>query len=390
MTFAYFDTVGGISGDMTLGAFVSAGVPLDHLSEELRKLGLEGYELSATHIERSGIAATKVDVIVSADQHHHRHLKEISAIIENSTLSNPVKEYAKASFRAVAIGEAKVHNSTIEGVHFHEVGALDSIVDIVGTAICLEYLNIDHVYSSPIKLGNGGQVNTQHGIMPVPTPATIEILKGYPTVLTSIQAELTTPTGAAIIKALSKGVLSTERMRIERIGYGAGTREIDEVPNLLRIMIGQLEADYGSDEIVSVETNIDDMNPEIYPFVLEKLMEAGAHDAYLVPILMKKGRPGMLLSALVERSKLDPILSILFLETTTLGVRIQPIERRKVSRSSRQVKTSFGTVKVKVIRKDAAEYLVPEFEECKRLSLERAIPLKEVYKQLERELAATG
>jgi len=387
MTFAYFDTVGGLSGDMTLGAFVSAGVSLDHLTGELRKLGLEGYELSATHVERSGIVATKIDVIVSGDQLHHRHLKDISAIIDSSTLSTRVKETAMAIFREVAIGEAKVHNSSIERVHFHEVGALDSIVDIVGTAVCLDYLNIDDVYSSPVKLGNGGQIETQHGVMPIPTPATIEILKGYPTILTSIKAELTTPTGAAIIKALSKGMLSGERMRVERIGYGAGTREIEEIPNLLRIMVGQLEAEYATDEIVSVETNIDDMNPEIYPFVIEKLMESGAHDAYLVPILMKKGRPGMLLSVLVERSKLDPILSILFLETTTLGVRIQPIERRKVSRSSRQVQTSFGTVTVKVIRKDEVEYLVPEFEECKRLSREKAIPLKEIYKQLERELA---
>jgi uncharacterized protein (TIGR00299 family) protein len=387
MTFAYFDTIGGLSGDMTLGAFISAGVPLDFLSSELRKLSLEGYELSATHIERSGIVATKVDVIISDDQRHHRHLKDISALIDNSSLGARVKERAKAIFHEVAVGEAKIHNSTIEHVHFHEVGALDSIVDIVGTAICLDHLKIDEVYSSPIKLGNGGQITTQHGIMPVPTPATIEILKGYPTVLTQVKSELTTPTGAAIIKALSKGMLSTERMRIERIGYGAGTREIDELPNLLRIIIGQLDAEYSSDEIISVETNIDDMNPEFFPFVLEKLLEAGAHDAYLVPILMKKGRPGMLLSVLLERAKLDTILSILFLETTTLGVRIQPIERRKVSRSSRQVHTSFGTVTVKVIHKDAKNHLIPEFEECKRLAREKGIPLKDVYKQLERELA---
>ncbi len=387
MTFAYFDTIGGLSGDMTLGAFVSAGVPLDYLSAELRKLGLDGYEISATHVERSGIVATKIDVTISGEQHHHRHWKDISAIIDNSSLNSRVKDTAKAIFREVAVAEAKVHNSTPERVHFHEVGALDSIVDIVGTAVCLEYLKIDHVYSSPVKLGNGGQINTQHGIMPVPTPATIEILKGYPTVLTSVKSELTTPTGAAIVKALSKGMLSSERMRIEHIGYGAGTREIAEIPNLLRIIVGQLDAEYASDEIVSIETNIDDMNPEIYPFVLEKLMEAGAHDAYLVPILMKKGRPGILLSVLLERSKLDSILSILFLETTTLGVRIQPIERRKVSRTVRQVQTTFGTVNVKAVHKDGVEYLVPEFEECKRLSRERSIPLKDVYKQLERELA---
>lgn len=388
MTFAYFDTVGGISGDMTLGAFVSAGVPLDHLSSELRKLGLEGFELSATHIERSGIVATKVDVTLSGDQKHHRHLKDISAIIDNSTLGAKSKERAKAIFREVALGEAKVHDSTIERVHFHEVGALDSIVDIVGTAVCLEYLKVDEVYSSPIKLGNGGQVNTQHGIMPVPTPATIEILKGYPILLTSIPSELTTPTGAAIIKALSRGLLTNERMRVERVGYGAGTREIKELPNLLRIVIGQLDAEYEFDEIVSVESNIDDMNPEIFPYVLERLMQVGAHDAYVVPILMKKSRPGMLLSVLLERSKLDPILSILFAETTTLGVRIQPIERRKVGRSSRQVQTSLGAVTVKVILKDTKERLVPEFEECKRIAREKGIPLKDVYQLLERELAA--
>ncbi|HEY5615221.1 MAG TPA: nickel pincer cofactor biosynthesis protein LarC [Bacteroidota bacterium] len=386
MNIAYFDTIAGISGDMTLGAFVSAGLPVDELAAELKKLNLHGFELHASHIERSGIVATKVDVVISEQPHSHRHLKDINAIIDNSSLSDPVKQTAKKIFLEVAVAEAKVHNSTLEKIHFHEVGAIDSIVDIVGTAICLDTFNIEAVYSSHVRTGNGGFVKTQHGTMPIPTPATVEILKGYPTELTDIPFELTTPTGAAIIKALSRGVLSTEHVKVESIGYGAGTREIEQVPNLLRVLIGQLETPYRHDEIVTIETNIDDMNPEVYPYVMERLMNAGAHDAYLVPIIMKKGRPGILLSAMVERSKLDAAMEVLFRETSTLGVRIQPIERRKLPRAQKLVQTSLGSVTVKSIVRDGKERLVPEFEECKRLAMEKNLPLIEVYRILEKEL----
>ncbi|HWP83489.1 MAG TPA: nickel pincer cofactor biosynthesis protein LarC [Bacteroidota bacterium] len=386
MKIAYFDTIAGMSGDMTLGAFVSAGVPFDALDAELKKLNLGGFELQASHITRSGIVATKIDVIISEQPKYHRHLKDINALIEGSSLSQTVKERAKKIFYEVAVAEAAVHRSTLEKIHFHEVGAIDSLVDIVGTSICIEFLGIQEVYSSPVRLGSGGFVNTQHGTMPVPTPATIEILKHYPTVLTDIPFELTTPTGAAIIKALSRGTLSLERLRIEAIGYGAGTKELDQVPNLLRVLVGELEPEMHADDIVSLETNIDNMNPELYPYIIEQLLAAGAHDAYMIPIIMKKGRPGILLSVLAERSKLDALSALLFRETTTLGIRIQPVERKKLPRNQRRVKTSLGEVSVKEIVRDGKVILATEFEECKRIALEKNLALIEVYKILEKEL----
>jgi uncharacterized protein (TIGR00299 family) protein len=388
MRIAYFDTIAGISGDMTLGAFVSAGVPLDELTAELHKLHLTGFELQASHRERSGIVATKIDVVISEPPHGHRHLKDIHAVIDASGCSSFVKETAKRIFHEIAVAEATVHHSTPEKIHFHEVGAIDSIVDIVGTAICLEKLKVEAVYTSPIRTGSGGFVNTEHGKMPVPTPATVEILKGYPTELTNLPYELTTPTGAAIVKALSRGVLRSERVRVESIGYGAGSREIEHVPNLLRIMIGELEPELQSDDVVTIETNIDDMNPEVYPYVMEQLLNAGAHDVFLVPIIMKKGRPGMLISVLIERSKLDAALGILFRETSTLGVRLQTVERRKLPRATKQVNTSLGVVTVKSVIRDGHEQLVPEFEECKRLAKERGLPLLDVYKILEAEFSS--
>jgi uncharacterized protein (TIGR00299 family) protein len=385
MRIAYLDTLAGISGDMTLGAFLSAGVRLDRLINELRKLNVSGYELSASHIKRNGISATKVDVVISEAPSYHRHLSNINAIIEQSSLSTTVQNYAKKIFYEVAVAEAAVHNSTIEKVHFHEVGAIDSIVDIVGTAICLEAMDIERVYSSPVKVGSGGTVHTQHGMMPVPTPATMEILKGYPIVLTEIPFELTTPTGAAIIKALSAGTLPFEQVRVQAIGYGAGARELEAILNLLRLIIGDIADEHQRDEVMSIETNIDDMNPEILPYVIERLMGAGALDAFLVPIIMKKGRPAHMLSVLADRQTLDAMLGILFRETSTLGVRIQNIERRKLPRSQRLVQTTLGAVSVKAVTVNGQERLVPEFEECKRLALEKNIPLTEVYKILENE-----
>jgi pyridinium-3,5-bisthiocarboxylic acid mononucleotide nickel chelatase len=386
MKIAYFDTISGISGDMTLGAFISAGISIDELISELQKLNLDGFELSAQHVTRNGIAAVKVDVIISNQPHYHRHLKDIEALIDKCDLSPNVKTHAKKIFLEVAIAESKVHNINIEEVHFHEVGAIDSIVDIVGTSICLEKLGIQAVYSSPIKVGNSGVVKAQHGMLPVPTPATMEILKDYPIVLTDVPFELTTPTGAAIIKALSQGVLTMERVQISKIGYGAGSRKIEQLPNFLRILIGEITPEYCADEIVGLETNIDDMNPEIFPYVIEKLLAAGANDAYLIPIVMKKGRSGVLLSVLVERTKIEKILEIIFRETTTIGVRIRPIERKKLSRTQKQMQTSFGNVMVKVILMEGKEKLRVEFEECKRIALEKNVPLIEVYRILEHEL----
>jgi pyridinium-3,5-bisthiocarboxylic acid mononucleotide nickel chelatase len=386
MKIAYFDTIAGISGDMTLGAFISAGVSLDQLIDELGKLRLTGFGVTAKQIQRNGITAVKVDVVISDAPKYHRHLADINAIIDQSELTAGVKDRAKKIFHEVAVAEAKVHNSTIEKVHFHEVGAIDSLVDIVGTSICLELMGIERVFSSPVKIGNGGTVMTQHGVMPIPTPATSEILKGYPVALTDIPFELTTPTGAAIIKALSHGTLASERLTVSSIGYGAGTKELTGIPNLLRVIIAEIEPALNRDEMLVVETNIDDMNPEILPYVIEKLIAAGANDAFLTPILMKKGRPAHLLSALVERSLMEAIVSVIFRETTTLGVRIFPVERRKLTRTKKTVQTSLGTVNVKSVTLDGKEKLIPEFEECKRLAVEKNLPLREIYSILDREL----
>lgn len=415
MTIAYFDTIGGISGDMTLGAFIQAGVPLEYLRKELQKLPVEGYSLEQKTVQRNAITAVKLNVIVEGDnaiaeshahdEHHHPHdahshhhgslahphhsrsLKDILALIETSALAARVQERASKIFTIIGTAEAKIHSTTLDQIHFHEVGAVDSIVDIVGTAICMEYFGVDAVYSSPIKLGSGGFVNTQHGKMPIPTPATVEILKDYRTVLTDVPFELTTPTGAGIIKALSSGMLSMEQLNVKSIGYGTGTQDIPQLPNLLRIFIGDLVEGHDHDELVTVETNIDNMNPEVFPFVLERLLSVGAHDAFMIPVIMKKGRPGILLSALVNRGKLDAVLNVVFAETSTLGVRIQPVERRKLKRSFKIVKTLFGEMKVKVITVDGADRLAPEFEECKRIALEKNIPLIDVYKQVEAELS---
>jgi uncharacterized protein (TIGR00299 family) protein len=386
MKIAYFDTIAGISGDMTLGALISAGVSFDELREELSSMGVTGFELQARHIERHGILATKVDVVISEQPHYHRHLKDIENIIEKSSLPDKVKGRAKNIFREVAIAEAHVHNQPLEKIHFHEVGAIDSLVDIVGVAIGIEKLGIEDVYSSPVKVGNGGTVKSQHGFLPIPTPATVEILKGYPLELTNIPQELTTPTGAAIIKALSRGVLNTEKICISSIGYGAGERELDQIPNILRVFIGELETSKDSDEIINIQTNIDDMNPEILPHVIDTLLSKGANDAFLVPILMKKGRPAFLCNILAERSKLDNLLDVLFKETSTIGVRIHAVERTKLQRTQKQIQTSLGKIFVKAIVIDGQERLRPEFEECKRVANEKKLPLIDVYKIIESEL----
>jgi hypothetical protein len=388
MRIAYLDTIAGISGDMTLGAFISAGVKLEQLQNELLKVNLTGYELKTETVTRSGISAVKLNVVVHKEPHYHRHLKDIYTIIDASTLNDKIKDNAKKIFLELAKAEASVHDTTIEKIHFHEVGAVDAIVDIVGTAICLDILNIEKVFSSPVKLGNGGFVETEHGRMPIPTPATVELLKNYPTVLTDIPFELTTPTGASIVKALSNGIISFENILVKSIGYGAGSRDLGEVPNLLRIFIAELLPTTTDEDVVIIETNIDDLNPEIYPYVIEKLLIAGAHDAYLIPIIMKKGRPGILLSAMAAKSNLRDIVNIIFQQTTTLGVRIQELHRKTLLRSSKTVRTSFGDIKVKAIQVDGIERLTPEFEECKRIADEKNIPIIEVYKIFEKELSS--
>ncbi|HUI08717.1 MAG TPA: nickel pincer cofactor biosynthesis protein LarC [Bacteroidota bacterium] len=390
MRIAYLDTVGGIAGDMTMAAFVSAGVPFDELRQGLGALGIGGFELAARHVTRNAVDALHIDVVATAEHHVHRHMADIERILEASALGARVKERARAVFTLIAQAEAKVHGTTPDRVHFHEVGALDSIVDITGSALCMEIAGIDAVYSSPVKLGSGGTVQTRHGTMPVPAPATIEILRGYPTVLTNVPHELTTPTGAAIVRALSSGVLNEERLLAETIGYGAGTNEFPELPNLLRVIIGTLETPREGEDVVIIETNIDDMNPQAYPYVIERLLQAGAHDAYLVPVVMKKGRPGILLSAMAERSRLDAIVGVLYRETSTIGLRIQQSGRLKLPRRHLEVQTSFGPVRAKAVVRDGKEVIAPEYEECKRIAAARDLPLLEVMRRLEQEVREGG
>ncbi len=386
MKIAFFDTIAGVSGDMTLGAFLGAGVSFEDLSRELGKLDLKGVELIPSHIQRHGITATKLDVIISAQQTHHRHMKDIMAMVNDSPLSPAVKKSAEKIFFEIAKAEAKVHGTTIDQVHFHEVGALDSIVDIVGTSICIELLGIEKVFSSPVRLGLGGFVETDHGRLPVPPPATIEIMRGYPTVLTDIPFELTTPTGAGIIKAMSSGVLTTDEFIPISIGYGAGTRELPTMPNVLRIVIGEMVSKREEDSTVIIETNIDDMNPEIYPYVIETLLANGALDAYLTQVIMKKGRPGVLLSVLATENNVEAVTSLLFSHTSTIGVRMTRVARKKLVRETIEIETKIGKVKVKEVMRNGRRHLVPEYEECRRIAGELQLPLIEVYALLETQL----
>ncbi|CUT05194.1 nickel pincer cofactor biosynthesis protein LarC [Candidatus Kryptobacter tengchongensis] len=383
MKIAYFDAFSGISGDMTIGAFIDAGIDFEEFKNEIQKLNLKNFDVKIKKITRHGINATKFDVVIKEDREAHRNLSEIFEIIDKSNLSDFVKKTSQKIFTTLAQAEAKIHNVAIDDVHFHEVGAVDSIVDIVGTAICIEKFGIEKIFVSKIPLGSGGFVQTQHGKMPVPSPATVEILKNFPVILTDVSFELTTPTGSAIVATLAEYGLEKETIKISAIGYGAGQFEIPDRPNLLRIIIGEIPLKYEEERLLLIETNIDDMNPEVYPYVIEKLLSSGANDAYLVPIIMKKGRPGILLSVLVSESKLDNVLKIIFTQTTTLGVRVIEIKRRKLPREQREIETPFGRVKFKLVSIDNVERLIPEFEECKRIAEERNLPLILVYKILE-------
>ncbi len=410
MKIAYFDTFAGIAGDMVLGAFVSAGVDVKQLMNKLAELKLGKVDLRVEKVVRSGITAAKVDVVVSGEvekvndlgpdihkqphepdkphkQHDHgRSYLEIKYLIENSHLSDFVKSKSLSIFLKLAEAEAKIHDTTIDKIHFHEVGAVDSIVDIVGSAICLEECRVESVFTSPIRLGSGGYIEAQHGVLPVPAPAAIEILKDYPVVFNDVPYELTTPTGAAIVSALSKGVLKDKPIEIEKIGYGAGTKDLGRLPNLLRIVIGELKSELEEDHNVLVETNMDDINPQVIPFVIERVLTLGATDAFVTQVIMKKGRPGFMLSVLMSESLLDKISAEIFSQTTTLGIRIQNIRRMKIHRESKIVKTSFGEVKVKESNFNAKKRVYAEFEECKRISVSNNIPLSEVMQRLNAEL----
>ncbi|MDH5511508.1 MAG: nickel pincer cofactor biosynthesis protein LarC, partial [Nitrospinota bacterium] len=363
MTLAYLEACSGVSGDMTLGAMVDAGLPLEKLKAELAKLDVDGYVLTAEKTRRKGIAATKVTVRLEDDaQGGHRHYPLIIGIIEKSTLDPKVKDIAKRIFATLGEAEAAVHDTTLERVHFHEVGAVDSIVDIVGAAIGFCELGIDEMAVSAINTGHG-TVHTEHGTLPVPAPATAMILLGVPTYAAGPAVELTTPTGAAIVKTMGVFFGPQPMMTARIIGAGAGGMELEDRPNILRLFIGQRSTGLISERLIEISTNIDDMNPQAFPGVMERLFAAGALDVSLIPVQMKKGRPAYILAALAEPGVRVKMETIIFQSTTTLGLRISEVERVSLPRRIVEVQTRYGPITVKMaLLPDGGQKAAPEFE----------------------------
>lgn len=377
MNIAYFDAFSGMSGDMTVGALLHLGVSLDALREELRKLPLAGYHLHQTERMLSGIRAMKFNVEVH-DPLHERSFRAIARMLAESDLLPPVKDASLRIFTVLAEAEGRVHGVAPEAVHFHEVGAIDSIVDIVGTAFGLHALGIDDVYVSPLPMGKG-LVPSRHGILPIPGPATVELLKGIPVRLDDGEAEMVTPTGAAIVAALARPT-TLPTFVPSAVGYGAGDRTFADRPNLLRILLGTSQEHARTEQLVMIETNVDDLNPELYDYVMERVFAAGARDAFLSSIHMKKNRPGILLQVLCDPATQERLSAIIFAETSTIGVRSYKVERVALRRESKDVTTIYGTVRVKMAYSPEGRVNVaPEYEDCKRLAQERNIPLKEVY-----------
>ncbi len=380
MKIAYFDCFAGISGDMTLGALIGAGADRDRLRDGLAALGVGGYRLEVGRRIAGYIEATDVRVILDEPHHgHHRQLKEILETIRGAPLSDPVKQTSERIFRRLAAAEGLVHGRPPEEVHFHEVGAVDAIVDIVGTAICLEMLGSPKVVSSPMPTFHG-YVKGSHGIFPLPAPATAEILRGVPWRKLDIEGELVTPTGAAIIAEIASGFGPLPAMTIESIGYGAGKSDFG-IPNALRVIIGEESAaSPGSGCITVIETNIDDLNPQFYETAMERLFAAGALDVYMSPIQMKKNRPGTLLSVICDSELAESIAAVVLAETSTFGIRISRWERICLDRRWEEVVTEFGAVRIKIGQRNGSEIQAsPEYEDCKRAATEHGVAIRRVY-----------
>lgn len=377
---AYFDGFSGASGDMILGALLDAGLPLAQLEAELRKLPLNGWTLSAEKVKRGALQATHVKV-ESTETHHHRGLSKIETIIREGKLSARATETALQIFRRLGEAEAKVHGVPLEKVHFHEVGALDSIIDIVGAAVAFDLSGIEESVSAPLNVG-GGLVKTEHGLLPVPAPATAELLKGLPTYSSGIQRELVTPTGAAILSGMAKAFGNQPPMSVTALGYGAGSAQLEGQPNVLRVLIGEGAAAYATplDETITViEANLDDMNPQIYGYFAEKALAAGALDVYATPVQMKKNRPGQLVTVLCSPCAASALMELIFRETTTIGVRTWQAQRSILQRETVTVETGHGSVRMKLSRQNGQVLnAAPEYEDCRKIAEERGVPLKEV------------
>ncbi len=378
MKHLYFDCFSGISGDMTLAALLDLGVPVRYLKAELAKLNITGYQISVSTARRMGLIGKRVAVKLTLHDHRHRTFRTIETLISKSALNEHTKELSTAMFYRLARAEAHVHHCNIADVHFHEVGAVDSLVDIIGSAICIDYLKVDSFSASALPLGSG-QIQCEHGRFPVPAPAALEMLKGVPVYGSDAAGELVTPTGAAIITALVKTFGTPPAMRITNVGYGAGSRDIPGMPNMLRLMLGDTQGVAADEYIWMLEATMDDMNPEWTGFLMERLLAAGALDVIFIPAQMKKNRPGLLLQVLCAEQHQPALLRIIFQESTTGGIRYYRIARRCLTRSYGTLKTKWGTLRVKILHDGNNHQVTPEYEECKRVALEKGIALKEVY-----------
>jgi uncharacterized protein (TIGR00299 family) protein len=379
MKIAYFDCFSGISGDMTIAAFLDAGLPMRELISGLGRLKLKGYSLRKTRVMRGPIAGTKFDCS-SPERGHSRSLRQILRLLESSALKPKVKDLSKRIFSNIGDAEAKVHGiRDASGVHLHELGCVDSIVDIVGAAIAVDAMGIDEIRSSPVTMGRT-ITGTAHGAIPVPAPAALELLKGVPAEITDVAEELVTPTGAGILKTFAKAFGAMPPMEISAVGYGAGARQGSRAPNMLRVVIGRSLPGGGSGSVTVIEANIDDMNPQFFEHLFERLFEEGALDVYVTPVQMKKSRPAFKLSVICDDSKLERLSSVVLRESTTIGVRFHRAGRITLERSSSRVKTPYGEIAVKVsAAPGGARTVSPEYEDCRRAAKRSGSPLRHVY-----------
>ncbi|MBL0712521.1 MAG: nickel pincer cofactor biosynthesis protein LarC [Desulfosarcina sp.] len=391
ITYAYFDCFSGISGDMTLGALIDLGAPLERLRTDLKKLAIGPFGLSADAVAINGIRAVQVKVEVPTSE-IERHFSDIRTLIDKSSLPLKVKSTAIDTFSRLAAAEAGIHGCSPDEVHFHEVGAVDAIVDIVGAALCLDYLGIERITASPLPMGTGF-VNCRHGKLPLPAPATLSLLKNVPIRGIAVEGEFVTPTGAALIAGLAESFGPYPDMELLGVGYGAGRHRYDHQPNLLRVVLGRPagadtrdEKMADNDRVEVIETAIDDLNPEVFGYLMERLFEINVLDVYWIPVYMKKNRPGTLVQVLCRPERVEATLNVIFNETTTLGVRIYPASRRVLPRETVSLDTSLGKVSVKrVLMPDGHERLIPEYEVCRRLAREHKVPVKDIYAIVEKE-----
>jgi uncharacterized protein (TIGR00299 family) protein len=377
----YFDLIGGASGDMILGALIDAGVPVKKLKELLAGLNLTEFNLTTQTVDKNGFSATKMDVVV-AEGSPERHLKEINEIIQKSSLPPAIQNQAIEIFTRIAEIEAEIHNKPVEQVHLHELGGTDTIVDITGTLLALDQLGISKIFASPVPLGKGF-IQGAHGQIPLPSPATIALLKGIPVYGREIDFELVTPTGAALLAHLVDEFGPAPPMVLAEVGYGAGGRDLS-IPNLLRVLIGEIRSPESAtlENLAVLETNLDDLNPEVYPYIIESLFSAGALDVTLTAIHMKKNRPGTQIQVLCQIKDVDSLRAILFLETTTLGIKQSIVNRYALPRIIQEIKTPYGKVRVKIAETESGlKKISPEYEDCRELAKKHNLPILQIYQE---------